>query len=198
MIYMNPWLFKLKVVCWQLFSWLNGDNLIWFPVFYLTGDETQVLKTDIPASTVKPTEVTNLPMSHWCISSMSWLLIFSCIDTNIHIVLIQIAIIVNRCRQSSSIRSCSQHDHKYSGLNLFDKVAYTGLQTRGPGPLVYQGIAFEHYHKLGNSSQRYYKKVSLICILWFRQVGQNMIEIRFGFFFQYFMKVMSCALWIYS
>jgi hypothetical protein len=38
-------------------------------------------------------------------------------------------------------------------------VAYTGLQTRGPGPLVYQGIAFEHYHKLGNSSQRYYKKV---------------------------------------
>jgi len=151
MIYMNPWLFKLKVVCWQLFSWLNGDNLIWFPVFYLTGDETQVLKTDIPASTVKPTEVTNLPMSHWCISSMSWLLIFSCIDTNIHIVLIQIAIIVNRC-QSSSIRSCSQHDHKYSGLNLFDKVAYTGLQTRGPAPLVYQ-IAFgsEHYHKLGNS-----------------------------------------------
>jgi len=28
-----------------LFTWLNGGNLIWFPVFYLTGDEKQVLKT---------------------------------------------------------------------------------------------------------------------------------------------------------
>ncbi len=47
-----------------MFTWLNGDNLIWFPVFYLTDDETQALKKDILASTLKPTKVPNLPMWH--------------------------------------------------------------------------------------------------------------------------------------
>jgi hypothetical protein len=31
--------------------------------------------------------------------------------------------------------------------------------------------------------------VSFICILWFRQVGQNMIEIGFGFFFNILWKL---------
>jgi hypothetical protein len=52
---------------------------------------------------------------------MSWLLIFSCIDTNIHIVLVQIAIIVNRS-QSPSI---SGHAH-----NMITSIVASTFLTR--------------------------------------------------------------------
>ncbi len=174
---------------------------------------------------------------------MSWLLIFSCIDTYIHIVVVQIAIIVNRSQSwsisghghnmitsivaSTFLTRWHTQDYKpevqvpwnvqgpwgeLGGVPFNDGVAtgIKGFKIKSNTSVFFslsveydkRGKSFHSPHHGNPSSYRAKElqedEVSLICILWFRQVGQNMIEIGFGYFFQYFMKVMSCALWIYS